>query len=89
MFGPGPTGWQILPLDADDFEESVLKACQLVLKNDVRIGKVPKKTQKEIIKKIISSPHGDHPRATRFPVAFKLRDRQMSVVALARGPWIH
>ena len=42
MFGPGPTGWQILPRDADDFEESTMKACQLVLKNDLRIGKVPK-----------------------------------------------
>lgn len=42
MFGPGPTGWQILPVDADDFEESALRACQLVLKNDIRIGKVPK-----------------------------------------------
>ena len=42
MFGPGPTGWQILPLDADDFEESVLNACQLILKNDVRLGKIPK-----------------------------------------------
>lgn len=42
LFGPGATGWQILPLDADDFEESVLKACQMVLKNDLRIGKIPK-----------------------------------------------
>jgi hypothetical protein len=42
MFGPGPTGWQVLPLDSDDFEESALRACQLVLKNDPRIGKVPR-----------------------------------------------
>ncbi len=41
MFGPGPTGWQILPEDADDFEESVLRACSLVLARDSRIGKVP------------------------------------------------
>ena len=42
LFGPGPTGWQVLPLDADDFEESVLRACALVLKKDPRIGKIPK-----------------------------------------------
>ena len=42
VFGPGPTGWQVLPLDAEDFEDSVLKACELILQNDVRIGKIPK-----------------------------------------------
>jgi hypothetical protein len=42
IFGPGPTGWQSLPLDSEDFEESVLRACELILKNDVRIGKIPK-----------------------------------------------
>lgn len=40
--------WQILPLDAPDFEESVNKICELVIKNDPRIGKVPvrKKSKK-------------------------------------------
>lgn len=42
IFGPGPTGWQVLPADAEDFEESALKACELVLHGDPRIGKVPK-----------------------------------------------
>lgn len=42
IFGPGPTGWQVLPLDSIDFEKSVLKACAMVLKNDPRIGKIPK-----------------------------------------------
>lgn len=37
----GPTGWQVLPADADDFEESVLRACALALGGDPRIGKVP------------------------------------------------
>jgi hypothetical protein len=35
--------WQILPLDANDFEESVNKVCELVIKNDPRIGRVPTK----------------------------------------------
>lgn len=35
------TGWQILPVDAADFEESALRACELVASGDPRIGKVP------------------------------------------------
>jgi hypothetical protein len=42
LAGGGATGWQILPADAADFEESVMRACRLVCKRDVRIGKVPK-----------------------------------------------
>lgn len=42
VFGPGPTGWQVLPEDSDDFEESVLKACELIRRADPRIGKTPK-----------------------------------------------
>lgn len=42
IFGPGVTGWQVLPVEADDFEESVLRACELVRLGDERIGKIPK-----------------------------------------------
>lgn len=47
MFGSGPTGWQVLPADADDFEEAVLKACQFILAEDPRIGKIPKAKMKK------------------------------------------
>jgi len=40
MFGDN-TGWQVLPSDAPDFEESVIRACELTLKRDPSIGKVP------------------------------------------------
>jgi hypothetical protein len=40
--GGKETGWQILPADAPDFEEAALRACELVLARDPRIGKVPK-----------------------------------------------
>jgi hypothetical protein len=43
LAGGAVTGWQVLPVEADDFEESVLRACALVRAGDVRIGKVPKK----------------------------------------------
>lgn len=42
VFGPGPTGWQVLPEDAADFEESVFRVCEFVKNQDPRIGKVPK-----------------------------------------------
>ena len=39
--GEGVTGWQVLPVDAPDFEEAALRACELILNGDPRIGKVP------------------------------------------------
>jgi hypothetical protein len=42
VFGPDETGWQVLPSDADDFEDAVLRACALVRAGDERIGKIPK-----------------------------------------------
>ena len=42
LFGTKVTSWQVLPADASDFEESAMRACELVLARDVRIGRVPK-----------------------------------------------
>jgi hypothetical protein len=41
VLGKKVTGWQVLPSDAEDFEEAALRACELVLAGDPRIGKVP------------------------------------------------
>jgi hypothetical protein len=41
VLGKGVTEWQILPVDAPDFEESALRACELIVSGDSRIGKVP------------------------------------------------
>ena len=41
VLGKIVTGWQVLPSDAPDFEEAALRACDLVLAGDPRIGKVP------------------------------------------------
>ena len=46
LFGEKSTGWKIIPEEASDFEESVLHACKLILKNDARIGKIPKPKKK-------------------------------------------
>jgi hypothetical protein len=41
VLGRPVTGWQVLPADAADFEAAALRACELVLRADPRIGKVP------------------------------------------------
>jgi hypothetical protein len=41
IFGRPVTDWQVLPADAPDFEASALRACELLLAGDPRIGKVP------------------------------------------------
>lgn len=41
VLGKNVTGWQILPVDAQDFEESALHVCDLILAGDSRIGKIP------------------------------------------------
>jgi len=41
VLGKPVTGWQVLPVDAPDFESSALRACELVFAGDPRIGKVP------------------------------------------------
>jgi hypothetical protein len=40
------TNWQIIPEEADDFEESVMKICTLIKKRDERIGNIPKGKKK-------------------------------------------
>jgi len=41
VLGKKVTGWQVLPADAPDFEEAALRACELIVARDARIGKVP------------------------------------------------
>lgn len=46
LLGTKKTAWQNIPSSAPDFEESVTLACELILRNDPRIGKVPKAKKK-------------------------------------------
>src|SRR5215469_14944283 len=41
VLGKKVTGWQVLPVDAPDFEEAALHACELIVAGDPRIGKIP------------------------------------------------
>jgi hypothetical protein len=50
ILGKDVTGWQILPAEAADFETAALRACELVLKRDPRIGKIPKEKKKRLVR---------------------------------------
>ncbi len=45
--GKNETGWQMIPMDADDFESAADHVCDLILKGDQRIGKIPKARKKK------------------------------------------
>ncbi len=47
IFGTGESSWQVLPKEDDDFETSVNRVCDLILKGDIRIGKIPKPKKKK------------------------------------------
>ena len=47
LLGANATAWQNLPHESDDFEESVLRVCDLIRKGDQRIGKIPKARKKK------------------------------------------
>ncbi len=50
VLGKGVTNWQVLQEKAEDFESSVLTACEMILKGDRRIGSVPKEKNKSKVK---------------------------------------
>lgn len=45
--GKAETEWQMLPLDSYDFETAAIKACELILRGDERIGRIPKLRKKK------------------------------------------
>jgi hypothetical protein len=47
LLGKAVTGWQVLPADSADFERDALRACELLLARDPRIGKVPDRRRKQ------------------------------------------
>ena len=51
VLGKKVTGWQVLPADAPNFEEAALRACELLLAGDPRIGNVPGKRRAKAAKK--------------------------------------
>ncbi|MEW6468368.1 MAG: hypothetical protein AB1458_05550 [Bacteroidota bacterium] len=45
IFSDGATesAWQMISSASDDFESSAIRLCELVLKNDERIGRIPQR----------------------------------------------
>lgn len=56
------TEWQVLPVDADDFEASVRKVCELIKQKDHRIGRIPKPRQSKAKIKLNSLMKSKTPR---------------------------
>ncbi|MGA8028489.1 MAG: hypothetical protein WB992_15200 [Bryobacteraceae bacterium] len=48
LLGKKVTGWQVLPSDSTDFEEAALRACELIVARDPRIGKLPARRRQPI-----------------------------------------
>jgi hypothetical protein len=44
--GKNETDWQMIHVDDDDFEPQVTRLCEMILKNDPRIGRIPKVKKK-------------------------------------------
>ena len=68
VLGKEVTGWQVLPVDAPDFEESALHACELVLARDPRIGKIPREKKRKIQsgeRRSIAAPKASSKKARR------------------------
>ena len=58
VLGKKITGWQVLPVDAPDFEEAAIRACELIVAGDPRIGKVPgarRASRSTVVKKAAKS----------------------------------
>ena len=45
--GKGETDWRNLPSSSPDFEEAVIRICELISKGDERIGRIPKPRAKK------------------------------------------
>ena len=65
LLGKKVTAWQVLPADASDFEAAALRACELVLAGDPRIGKVPKGRNRAAGKQSKSRQPGKQKRRRR------------------------
>lgn len=66
IFGPGPSGWQMIPIESDDFDRDVLYVCKLIRRRDPRIGKVPARKKPKKNKKIsrLKKPRSSRQKST-------------------------
>lgn len=60
-YGPEETQWQILNPDDPDFEEAVVKVCELIVNRDPRVGRIPKR--KAAPKRAVARKNTSKPRS--------------------------
>src|SRR6202142_3566769 len=67
VLGKQVTGWQVLPVDAPDFESAALRACELVLAGDPQIGKIPgaRTSKSGSARRSATTAHSSKPQALR------------------------
>jgi hypothetical protein len=75
VLGKKITGWQVLPAEAPDFEAAALRACELVVSADPRIGKVPGSRRASGTKKAVKASQ-DAKLPNRLRKATRGRDQQ-------------
>lgn len=64
LLGEPVSNWQVLPVDAPDFEESAMRACELVVARDPRIGRIPQ-SRKRSGRKAPAAKAGSRKRTTK------------------------
>lgn len=47
-YGEEATGWRLIPADSENFESDTEKACKLILKKDLRIGREPSSAKRKV-----------------------------------------
>ena len=78
VFGSGVTGWQVLPVTGAEFEEEALRACEMILVGDPRIGKIPGEKRK-------TTPKAKAASAKATPAAKAKPATKAASVKRARG----
>jgi hypothetical protein len=56
VLGKKVTDWQLLPSDSADFENAAMRACELIIAGDERIGKIPGSRREKGYTRVRSSP---------------------------------
>lgn len=87
VFGTPVTGWQVLGEDTSDFESAVESVCEMVLRGDPRIGKIPgsKKKKPAVGRKKKAAAKPKSGAAKKKPSVLASKRRTVSAGARRRG----
>lgn len=88
LFGEGPSHWQILSDELENFEEVAIQICEMIKKRDVRIGRTPKarmkkskpKNKKSITKKTKTAAEVFVKRSSKKKASKKVRKKAKKTI---------